>query len=132
MRKPTTLFAGTLEITLTHRRPLLYGKVVRNLVNEEVLLDIAFERRQIGIVIESGQFHLAWNWQPPSIRPIYGLRLTFGEAPYPPLDRWKPEQHPTVEWMRQCEVKQFCARQLPSRADEVSIVRARDWDCAIM
>ncbi|KAJ7124105.1 hypothetical protein C8R43DRAFT_1147575 [Mycena crocata] len=128
LRKPTTLCAGTPEIKLTHRRPLLWGRVIDNLINEEVLLDSAFETRQIGIIIESGEFHLVWNFARLRLRPIYGLRLTLAESPYPPLDRWKPEEHPTVAWMHQCEMTQFCARKLPPRTDSHS----ETVHCAIM
>jgi hypothetical protein len=76
LREPTTLFTGTLQVTLTKRRPLLYGNVVHNSINEDVLLDGAFETREIDFVIQSGEFPLSWNYRAPGVRPIYGLRLT--------------------------------------------------------
>ncbi|KAJ7107913.1 hypothetical protein C8R44DRAFT_804424 [Mycena epipterygia] len=113
LRQPTTLFSGTLELTITKRRPLLYGSVVRNQINEEVLLDSAFEARRIDIVIESGEFDLACHYGARGgTGPIYGFRLTFTTSPYPPIDMWKPEEHHVVEMMRHPQMKQFCARKL--------------------
>ncbi|KAJ6562139.1 hypothetical protein B0H19DRAFT_1068816 [Mycena capillaripes] len=57
-REPTTLFAGTLQLTITKRRPLLYRRVVHNIINEEILLDGAFEARETDLIIESREFHL--------------------------------------------------------------------------
>ncbi|KAJ7238247.1 hypothetical protein C8J57DRAFT_1374209 [Mycena rebaudengoi] len=112
-KEPTTLFAGMVELTITKRRPLLYGSVVHNQINEEVLLDGAFETRRIDIVIENGEFGLACHYGARGgIGPIYGFRLTFSTSPYPPIEMWRPEEHNTAEMMRHPQMKQFCARKL--------------------
>ncbi|KAJ7079817.1 hypothetical protein B0H15DRAFT_497405 [Mycena belliarum] len=127
LKEPTTVFAGIMELTITKRRPLLYGTVVHNQINEEVLLDGAFETRRIDIVIETGEFGLACHYGPlrnGSIGPIYGFRLTFSTTPYPPMEMWKPEEHNVAEMLKHPHMKQFCARKL---ADE-----ARSSTCSIM
>ncbi|KAJ7040053.1 hypothetical protein C8F04DRAFT_1231149 [Mycena alexandri] len=84
-KEPTTLFVGILELTITKRRPLLYGSVVHNQINEEVLLDSAFNTRRIDIIVENGD---------PGVRP----RLPLWRAQRHRADIWIPPdfQHFTL------------------------------------
>ncbi|KAJ6524245.1 hypothetical protein DFH09DRAFT_824032, partial [Mycena vulgaris] len=83
---PPPLLRASIEFTLTKRRPLLYGRVVDRLINEDLMLDVAFAPRVLGITVERGRFPASWDSGPQS---LYRSRLSFDMSPYPPLEAWR-------------------------------------------
>ncbi|KAJ7124107.1 hypothetical protein C8R43DRAFT_958790 [Mycena crocata] len=85
----STLSQAPLIRIISHLLPLVAG-IEHSRRPGSGLKMCAACTREIATIIESGEFH-----------PVYGLRLTLAESPYPPLDRWKPEEHPILRWMHQ-------------------------------
>ncbi|KAJ6578045.1 hypothetical protein B0H19DRAFT_574239 [Mycena capillaripes] len=108
---PPPLLRASIDFKLTKRRPLLYGKVVEHRINEDVLLDAAFEPRVLGITVERGHFRPSWDSGMPSSL-YYQVQLSFDVSPYPATEAWRPAQHDMVKSMGQPQMTQFCARQL--------------------
>ncbi|KAJ7471019.1 hypothetical protein FB451DRAFT_1135290 [Mycena latifolia] len=110
---PPPLLRASIEFTLTKRRPLLYGRVVQHRINEDVLLDAAFEPRALGITVERGRFSPSWDWGGGMSRSLFRSQLSFDVSPYPALETWRPEQAAMVASMGQPKMTQFCAHLLP-------------------
>ncbi|KAJ7183591.1 hypothetical protein C8R46DRAFT_884346 [Mycena filopes] len=113
-----------IEFTLTKQTAPLFGRVLertRYRMNEDILLDAAFEPRVLNITVEQGRFALSW---PRRVRrrtlfefggdagPRFRTRLTFDVSPYPPREAWRPDQYSMVNSMGQLNMTQFCAREL--------------------
>ncbi|KAJ7875464.1 hypothetical protein B0H13DRAFT_1009588 [Mycena leptocephala] len=117
---PPPLLRASIDFTLTKRRPLLYGRVVDRLINEDVLLDVAFEPRVLGITVEHGRFQVSWdNSRFPQ---LFQSRLSFDLSPYPAKEAWRPNQHAMVDSMGQPKMTQFCARKVTQEAGGGCIV----------
>ncbi|KAJ7788244.1 hypothetical protein B0H14DRAFT_2536833 [Mycena olivaceomarginata] len=86
--------------------PLWNGKVFdpQRHINEDALLDAAFEPRVLNIAVERGRFKAPWDgpWS----------RLSFDVSPYPAKEAWRPRQHAMVDSMGQPKMTQFCAQEL--------------------
>ncbi|KAJ7629677.1 hypothetical protein DFH06DRAFT_1225102 [Mycena polygramma] len=108
---PPPVLRASIDFQLTKRRPLLYGKVVQARINEDVLLDAAFESRVLGITVDRGRFRTASDSNTYGAQ-AFQLRLSFDVSPYPAKDVWRPEQHNMVESMGQPLMTEFCARKL--------------------
>ncbi|KAJ7692575.1 hypothetical protein B0H17DRAFT_1330739 [Mycena rosella] len=106
----STLFRGILELTVTRRRPLLYGRHANYISIETLLFETAFQTRRIDVSIDRGEFHLSWNFDRPESSDRYRLRLTLSESPYPPVETWRPAERSTVELVKFSQMTQFCAR----------------------
>ncbi|KAJ7149768.1 hypothetical protein C8R43DRAFT_1236360 [Mycena crocata] len=119
---PPPLLRASIEFTLTKRRPLLYGQVVRHRINEEVLLDAAFEPRVLHVTVERGRFTTPWPGTAYDHETKFRLRLSFDVSPYPPRDAWRPAQYAMVDSMKQPEMWQFCAQELPARKARTCVV----------
>ncbi|KAJ7146729.1 hypothetical protein C8R44DRAFT_898898 [Mycena epipterygia] len=102
-------YNASIEFTLTKRRPLLYGRVVNRYINEDLLLDAAFEPRVLDITVERGRFSPSRD---DGGRSRYCSRLSFDVSPYPALEAWRPGQHAMVASMGQPTMTQFCAHEL--------------------
>jgi hypothetical protein len=102
---------AAIEFTLTKRRPLRDGKVFdpQRLINEDVLLDAAFEPRVLNITVERGRFKAPWDRPSKS---FFKSRLSFDVSPYPAKEAWRPRQHAMVDSMGQPKMAQFCAQEL--------------------
>jgi hypothetical protein len=122
--KASKIFEATIEITLTKRRmPNLYG--IDNApwhVNEDVLLDSAFDTKQYKIVVENGQFYPKGGPQGGPIAQLFALRVIFDKSPYPPKEEWRPEQMNMVESVRQFEMTEFYARELDDQESRAGCI----------
>ncbi|KAJ7284919.1 hypothetical protein C8J57DRAFT_703837 [Mycena rebaudengoi] len=108
---PQRILTASIEFRLTQRRPLLYGKVVRHRINEDVLLDAAFRPRVLHIVVERGRFAPSCDSTGGTI--AYESCLTFDESPFPPKAHWRVGQHNMLESVGQHRMVRFCAGEVP-------------------
>ncbi|KAJ7768582.1 hypothetical protein DFH07DRAFT_915330 [Mycena maculata] len=116
----TVVLKARVEITLSRNRmTTLYGRdITRRRINDDVLLDEAFQTKQYTITVGRGQFatqHAIKNKHPK--QPLYALQMAFDRSPLPAKSEWKPDQQAMVESVRQYEMTNFCTQELGRTAD---------------
>ncbi|KAF7332822.1 Epoxide hydrolase [Mycena venus] len=109
------LLRVSIDFTLTKRRPLLYGRPVdpQRRLNEDLLLDAAFEPRVLNITVERGRFPAPRDYGARiPITTWYQSRLSFDVSPYPAREAWQPDSHNMVDSVGQPKMRQFSGRAL--------------------
>ncbi|KAJ7216616.1 hypothetical protein GGX14DRAFT_391419 [Mycena pura] len=117
----TTILKARVEITLSRNRMAsLWGHdITRRQINDDLLLDDAFQAKQYTITVRRGQFATQSAIKMDlRKRPLYALEIVFDKSPFPAKSEWKPEQQGMVESVRQYEMTIFCAREL-GRSEDV-------------
>ncbi|KAJ7913889.1 hypothetical protein B0H13DRAFT_1612119 [Mycena leptocephala] len=110
-----TILKARVELSLSRdRMTTLWGHdITGRRINDDLLLDGAFQTKHYTITIRRGQFPnqhaMKENLPKP---PLHAFEMTFDRSPFPAKDDWKPEQQLMVESMRQYEMTSFCAQEL--------------------
>ncbi|KAJ7094290.1 hypothetical protein C8R44DRAFT_718422 [Mycena epipterygia] len=113
-----TILKARVEITLSRdRMTSLWGHDISGRqINDDLLLEDAFQTKQYTITVRRGQFAtqhaVKINLPKP---PLHALEMAFDRSPLPAKDEWKPKQQAMVESMRQYEMTSFCAQELGGR-----------------
>ncbi|KAJ7159999.1 hypothetical protein C8R43DRAFT_1177595 [Mycena crocata] len=120
-----TILKARVEITLSRNRmTMLWGHdITGRRINDDLLLDEAFQTKQYNITVRRGRFanqHATKRNQPKPT--LHALEMMFDKSPLPAKDEWKPEQQAMVESIRQYEITSFCAQELGRNENRASCI----------
>lgn len=112
-----TVLKAKIQMTLSHdRMTTLYGNNISDRrINEDLLLEKAFETKEYMITLRHGHFPTQKTREKKPT--LHAFEIAFDKSPMPAQDEWRPEQAAMVESMRQYEMTSFCAQKRDGSGD---------------